>query len=212
MKCIVFTFFFRFERVEPRIKNMESIKGKRVIFYRNGDPNFKGRRVTVNRKSHQNLSCLMSDLSTMIETPSGVEYVFSWPEGKLIESITEIQDQQAYIVSSAKKLNRDVKYGKSREQYWQTGKPKHDDVRLIKGPGGTPNGSPNYKKPRVFTIVSNMHRSSWEKVILNPDTRQNFEDIMADIADMIYIPEPPLRTLYQMGKTLPFRPVRVILY
>ncbi|XP_041377206.1 echinoderm microtubule-associated protein-like 2 isoform X2 [Gigantopelta aegis] len=198
----------RFEaRTEPRIKNSESIKGRRAIFYRNGDPNFKGRRVNVNRKSHQTLNILMTDLNSMIETPSGVEYIFSWPEGKLIESVTEIQDQQAYIVSSVRKLNRDVKYGKSREQYWQTGKPKHDDVKLIKGAGGMQNGSPNYKKPRVFTIVSNMHRNSWEKVILNPDTKQNFEDIMADIADMIYIPEPPLRALYQMGKTLPFRPI-----
>lgn len=56
------------------------------------------------------------------------------------------------------------------------------------------------RRPRVLTVISNMKRDSREKLILNTNSKMNFEDILNDISNMINIPNPPVKALYTENK------------
>ena len=60
--------------------------------------------------------------------------------------------------------------------------------------------SPNHPRPFVMTLISNLYRDSREKLILNPNTTQNFEDVLADLQNMVNIPRPPVKALYTEAK------------
>lgn len=60
--------------------------------------------------------------------------------------------------------------------------------------------SPSNQRPHVITVISNMYRDSREKLILNPNTAQNFEDVLQDLQNMVFIPHPPVRALWTEEK------------
>lgn len=49
---------------------------------------------------------------------------------------------------------------------------------------------------RLLTIISNSHRDSQQKVLLNPDTTQNFDEMLSDVGSMIKMQYPPVTALY----------------
>ena len=49
---------------------------------------------------------------------------------------------------------------------------------------------------RVITIVSNTHRDSEGKVLLNIGTTQTYEDILKDVGQMVTLDKPPVVALY----------------
>ncbi|XP_059160447.1 echinoderm microtubule-associated protein-like CG42247, partial [Physella acuta] len=170
----------------------DGIKGRRVLFFRNGDAHFKPKQVLINQKTYANLEKLLVDLSSMVETSTGVKYIFSWPEGREIKSITEFENGKYYVCSSTSKLQK-VDYGNSRESHWKGGKIDRKENFLFQHDGKVQ--SP-LRRPRVLTIISNIYRDSREKLILNTNSQMNFEDILNDISNLVNIPNPPVRALY----------------
>ena len=75
---------------------------------------------------------------------------------------------------------------------WRHHLHRHDVLQVV--------SSPNHPRPLVITVISNMYRDSHEKLILNPNTTQNFEDVLADLQNMVTIPHPPVRALYTESK------------
>ena len=69
-------------------------------------------------------------------TLAGVKYIFSWPEGKEIKSVTELQNGRYYVCASVNRLTR-VNYGNSREQFWKGGKLQHDESHLFTKKNGS---------------------------------------------------------------------------
>ncbi|CAL1540738.1 unnamed protein product [Lymnaea stagnalis] len=169
-----------------------AIKGRRVFMFRNGDLHFKPKQILISQKTYTNLEKLLVDLSSMVETSTGVKYIFSWPEGREIKSITEFENGKYYVCSSTSKLQR-VDYGSSKEGPWKGGKIDRKENFLFQQDGKVQ--SP-LRRPRVLTIISNMYRDSREKLILNTNSQMNFEDILNDIGNMINVPNPPVRALY----------------
>ncbi|XP_072175162.1 echinoderm microtubule-associated protein-like 2 [Diadema setosum] len=53
-----------------------------------------------------------------------------------------------------------------------------------------------WAKPRVIQIVSNTHRSSRAKILLNPKTSQCFDDVLKDMSPAIMLTNPPVRKLF----------------
>ncbi|KAL5014035.1 hypothetical protein ScPMuIL_008305 [Solemya velum] len=178
----------------------QSKRGKIVTFFRNGDKNFKGVKVCINKKTFPNFETVLMNLSDKIPTTAGVRHIFSWPEGKEIKSIKEVIGGKYYIVSSVRKLNKSISYGEIKEQEWSSkrlsaGKVRKSELSLFQRPKSpTDNNLP--KRPRVLTIISNLSRDSREKLILNPQTTHNFEEFLLDVPSLIKIPNPPARTMY----------------
>lgn len=155
-------------------------------FFRNGDRNHKGVPLTVNR-SIKNLETLLVYLNDKIPTPTGVKYIFKWPEGNEVKSVTDFKNRCVYIVASTNTLNKNVSYGDSLEEFWSNkklsaGRMRKNEVDLYKKPI-SPKESPVRNVPLVVTIINNLSRDKREKVILNPQTYQTFEEWLEDIAN-----------------------------
>ncbi|KAK7094169.1 echinoderm microtubule-associated protein-like CG42247 isoform X1 [Littorina saxatilis] len=196
----------RFERPRPQAPGMGSDrteseqnhkKARRVWFFRNGDADFKAKLVLVSPKTYPTFETLLVGLGEKeVPTVAGVRHIFSWPEGKEIKSVTDLQNGRYYVCASVNRLIR-VNYGNSREQFWHGGKMHHLENHLFVHKNGTATSPPNNQpKPHVITVISNMYRDSHEKLILNPNTTQNFEDVLADIQNMVTVPHPPVKALY----------------
>lgn len=184
---------------DPAHRKIGRATGALVRFFRNGDADHKGVPLTVNR-NFRNLETLLVYLNDKIPTPTGVKYIFKWPEGSEITSVTEFKNRCVYIVSSTRSLRRDVNYGDSRESFWSNKKPsagpvRKDEVALFKRPI-SPKESPVRSAPIVVTIVNNLVRDKTEKVILNPNTPQSFESWLEDIANH----DMPVRTIFSDKK------------
>lgn len=181
---------------DPAHKKIGRASGALVKFFRNGDVDHKGIPLTVNR-SFRNLETLLVYLNDKIPTPTGVKYVFKWPEGTEIKSITEFQNRCVYIVSSTRNLCKDISYGDSREGYWSNKKPsagrlRKNEVVLYKSKSSPHQESPIRNVPLIVTIINNLSREKREKVILNPNTKQSFEEWLEDISNH----DTPVRTLF----------------
>ena len=180
---------------DPAHPKMGKASGALVRFYRNGDPNHPGVPIVVNN-AYRNFETLLVDLNSKISTPTGAKFIFKWPEGKEVRSVKDFQNRCVYVVSSSKQLRRNVNYGESREQFWVNKKPSAGKMRntekgLYKRPA-SPKGSPTAYSPLIVTIINNLSREKREKVILNPQTQQTFEDWLTDIN----CNEIPVKTLY----------------
>ncbi|KAL4221535.1 Echinoderm microtubule-associated protein-like 1 [Mactra antiquata] len=179
---------------DPAHKKIGRSSGALVRFFRNGDPNDKGLPLTVNRK-FLNFEALLVFLNDKIPTPTGVKYVFKWPEGTEVKSITDFRNRCVYVVASRNKLNRDVTYGESAESFWCNRKPsaglRKNEVDLFKRPR-SPKDSPTRNSPLVVTIINNTSRDKREKVILNPNTQQTFEEWLEDITN----PDIPIKGIF----------------
>ncbi|XP_064641894.1 echinoderm microtubule-associated protein-like 4 isoform X3 [Lineus longissimus] len=185
-------------------------KGKLVSFFRNGDPHFKGLKTSISQKQFSTFETLLMWLNEKVPTTTGVRYLFVHPEGYEVKDINEIEGGKSYVVSGVKKLNTSVVYGNSKENFWHNnkmsaGKLRRADRQLLReGPGGPyshdknyTGASPGQQRPRIFTVISNTHRDSKEKVILNPQTAQTFEDLLRqDFTNMLKLATPPVQTLY----------------
>ncbi|XP_030842588.1 77 kDa echinoderm microtubule-associated protein isoform X2 [Strongylocentrotus purpuratus] len=53
-----------------------------------------------------------------------------------------------------------------------------------------------WAKPRVIQIVSNTHRASRAKILINPKTSQTFDDVLKDMSQAIMMHNPPVRKLF----------------
>ncbi len=51
-------------------------------------------------------------------------------------------------------------------------------------------------KPRVITIISNTHRASRARILLNPRTAQSFEQVLRDMSTSITMTNPPIKQLF----------------
>ena len=184
---------FRANYRDAAHKKLGKTTGALVRFFRNGDPEYKGLPIVVNN-AYRNFETLLVDLNSKIATPTGVKYIFKWPEGNEIQSVKDFQNRCVYVVSSSRQLRRNVNYGESREQFWVNKKPSAGKMRktekgLYKR---SPKGSPTANSPLIVTVINNLSRDKREKVILNPQTQQTFEEWLNDIN----CNEIPVKTLY----------------
>ncbi|XP_072035970.1 echinoderm microtubule-associated protein-like 2 isoform X2 [Amphiura filiformis] len=51
-------------------------------------------------------------------------------------------------------------------------------------------------KPRVITIISNTHRASRARILLNPRTAQSFEQVLRDMSTSITMTNPPIKQIF----------------
>ena len=66
----------------------------------------------------------------------GVQYIFSYPDGREVRSVSELLNGHYYVCSWNRQLEY-VNYGDQREHQWRGGKVKHDENHLFKDRNGT---------------------------------------------------------------------------
>ncbi|XP_070560903.1 echinoderm microtubule-associated protein-like 1 isoform X3 [Ptychodera flava] len=192
-------------------------KGKRITFFRNGDRHYKGQTIPVNHRNFPSWETLLVYLGEKIKLPYGVRNVYTL-SGRLLGDISELEHGKGYVCASGNFVSG-IPYGQSGERYWQNRKPTGGIRRADKPlyqrqdppgmlginvspiPGGSraSNESPTNSqrsKPRVITVISNTHRDSKAKILLNAKTTQSFEEVLRDMTQALTMRTPPIRSLY----------------
>lgn len=206
-----------------------------ITFYRNGDPQFRGFTATVSPDSFSSLEQLLLWLSDKIETTAGCRFLFRLADGKRVKEIDELLPDQAYVVSSVRRLITDCAYGQNSQRFWYNRRKadEHEQTSRVRLPprvaepvaiSNEPrrrrsdpsrpseqlrmsetytlatNGSGGARlaprQPRVLTVISNTHRSSWRRVLINPASTQSFEDMVYSFSEMVLFSYPPCRSMY----------------
>ncbi|KAF6019070.1 hypothetical protein EB796_022625 [Bugula neritina] len=188
----------------PLLKNQPkktSKRGKLVTFYKSGDKHFKGLSIAVNQKQFVKLEALLDFLSSKLPTTNGIKSIFSWPGGKPVYNVGDFLVGEIYVCSDTQRLDRSIDYGEIKPTVWHNKrmsavKFRRDENELLQNRRDPQPVVAANAKPRVLTIISNVDRSSREKVMLNPLTNQTFEEILHDIGNMVTIEEPPVTGLF----------------
>ena len=187
-------------------------RGKRVVFYRNGDFHYKGLQTSISKKQFSSIEALLIWLNGKISTTGGVRYVFSLSTGQQIRDIDDIHSGGKYVVSSSRYLiqKKGAIYGKGDDMSWKNkpmsaGTRRSNDLFFSRdrqipmkshsypvsraGSNGTLMSKyPSGVKPRLLIIRNNLHRDTVQKVILNPKTTQSFDEMIKDVGSMLQVP------------------------
>ena len=177
-----------------------------MTFFKNGDRNFKGVLTVVSKRKFRTFDTLCNWLETKINIRSGVRYIFQLQDGKQITNLDEIiNGGKSYVVASEKQMKK-VDYGNSTEKFWANrpatrGPFRKQELYLLtddkgerKGRSCPVRGHKGFSTSfgvhsRVLIIVCNMNRHRIEKVILNPHTKQTYEEMLHDIKSMLRMPK-----------------------
>ena len=153
------------------------------------------------------MDSLMNHLNSKIDTPQGVMFIFRLEDGKLIQNIKDFQPGDECVVSSTLKVDRRIQYGQisgppsptkrgASLQRSQGSSREH----VIRGSytGGVNRSPPNQakSKPLTFTIINNTMRSLQDKMIINPQTEQSFEQLLGDMGEVVNMLDNPATGLY----------------
>lgn len=201
---------YRYERYEsypPSLLDREQHgKAIRVKFFKNRDALHKGVVLSISEKMFPSMDSLMNHLNNKIETPQGVMYIFRLEDGKLIQNVKEFQPGDECVVSSTLKIDRRIQYGQisgppsptKRGLPVQRSQGSSREHLLRGSHTGGMNRSPNQakSKPLTFTIINNTMRSVQDKMIINPHTEQSFEQMLADMGEVVNMLDNPATALY----------------
>ena len=201
----------------PKPNRPKGNKARTINIYRNGDSHFPAKQVAVSHKSLESLYVFLND---KYPVTGGVKFLLSVPDGKVIQNISDIEEGGSYAMSPTRSLKKNINYEGIKSSQWNNRKPsggltrsfRKAELPLIQKdpprdgtPGtlsltSTPNSSfRSSSKPRVLIIVKNTDREIQEKVILNLQTSQSYEEILVDITNMLHFPDDdPVIGLYTL--------------
>ena len=166
---------------------VDKYRGTKVTLYKNGDPWFGSLKFRfMLGKDFKNLDGLFVSAGKKMNIPNGVNYMFDTDGGR-ITSIDQVFDGGEYVCSATKKF--------VPGNYGRTG-----DAFLIDGGISARNrlrkqavnknilaGKPNSADGKIIKIVSAEDYEMSERVLLNLRTTQAFEDVVADLGQVLRI-------------------------
>lgn len=158
-------------------------KPKVVLFYKNGDRNFRGHHVTVTPRRFRSFDNLLNELTRITNLPQGVRFIFTPNNGNKVETLDDLQDGKSYVCGEYPRLKK-MNYahapdGSSRRRTSQKNfiPANNEDNKMRVEP--TEKLSTTIR-PRVITIVRNsVNRPKKNvKVLLNKRTAQNYDQVL----------------------------------
>ncbi|XP_069116059.1 protein rpi-1-like [Argopecten irradians] len=208
----------RYERYEgepPTLQDRET-RGRAVLvkFFKDDDRLHRGITVSINDRQFKSIESLCEYLNTKITTKHGVRHIFNPKTKKEVKSIKELERGDVCTVSSNARFKNDVimhnilmeqstsptKSLVTNSQRASRDQGRYDRSQLSDGSSTrTPNSTAPAKKV-TFTIVSNSDRYSKEKMILNPNTSQPFEQLVEDMGTMLQLKYPPATGIFSSRK------------
>lgn len=108
------------------------IQAKKVTFFRNGDPFFKGVVLAISPKVYPSIDSLILDanrhpICDVSVLPKGIRYVFS-TDGKRIASLDELQEGKGYVFSSTESF-KPLQYGSGNPMLLRSRLPASDTLQ-----------------------------------------------------------------------------------
>ncbi|XP_065666666.1 serine/threonine-protein kinase DCLK2 [Hydra vulgaris] len=166
------------------------MKPKTVLFYKNGDRNFRGYHISVTERRFNSFQNLLSELTRITNLTQGVRYVFTPTTGTRIESLDELADGQSYVCGSHPKLKK-INYQHAPDGSDRKKVQKHfipvPPMKMYAEKDSL-HFSP---RPRVITVIRNnlslVRQKRCIKILLNKRTAQTFDQVLNDITSSVGI-------------------------
>lgn len=192
----------------PPLTKDATNKPKVVLFYKNGDRNFRGHHLTVTPRRFRNFDGLLSELTRVTNLAQGARYVFTPTTGTRITSLEELVDGRAYVCGSYPKLKK-INYdhapdGSSRQKLSEKNfipVTNSNNKMKVETPSTTSSDKlPPNVKPRIVTIVRNSvtRPKKSVKILLNRRTAQTYEQVLNDITQAAGVDGGCVRKLYSI--------------
>lgn len=171
----------------PSISHTDS-KPKVVLFYKNGDRNFRGYHVTVTPRRFRNFDNLLNELTRVTNLPQGARFIFTPDSGNRIDNLEQLADGKSYVCGSFPKLKK-INYGCAPDgsvrkcQVNRNFIPSQNSVKM-KVENDRP---PANVKPKIITIIRNGigRPRKCVKVLLNKRTAQVYDQVLNDITSAV---------------------------
>ncbi|KAK3597654.1 hypothetical protein CHS0354_040027 [Potamilus streckersoni] len=195
-------------------------QAKFVDCYINGEPFKKPIRIPFTLKLYGTCERLLDDLNERYKHPPAFHYIFLWPSGKLVantKEIAEAPENNTIVVSRRSRLVTYIPYGNveyegrygsvsdkySSQSDYLEGRGSQREKPLPKkrftelSPRRSQNGLQGGESlaPQVIYVINNIDRKMKERLIINPNTGESFEDILKAAGSVLKL-KPPTRGLY----------------
>ena len=94
---------------------------RQLLFYRNGDRYFRGKRLRITPNRFQTFETLLSELTKHMSLPYGVRKIYQPDTGVSITDIENLKDGESYVCASFEKFKK-MNYGANKSTPgWATG-------------------------------------------------------------------------------------------
>ncbi|XP_022088481.1 serine/threonine-protein kinase DCLK1-like isoform X2 [Acanthaster planci] len=104
---------------EEKYKDLR--RPRQLLFYRNGDRYFRGKRLRITPNRFQTFDSLLSELTKHMSLPYGVRKIYHPESGKSITDIENLMDGESYVCASFEKFKK-LPYGANHSTPdWSTG-------------------------------------------------------------------------------------------
>ncbi|XP_051990903.1 oxygen-regulated protein 1-like [Xyrauchen texanus] len=192
----------------PVLPNQDPIISKRVCFYKSGDPQFMGHRMTINSRNLKTFDALLDVLSKKVPLPFGVRTITTPRGTHAVHTLDDLLDGASYLCSDQKKVkpfNLDEVH--KRQVPWNTTRPisagrqeRREMVRhLVKRSVVTTRTVKMaehtvLRTPKRLTVYKNRDPSIKRVIVLHRRTAPNFKALLDYLSQVMQFPVIKLYT------------------
>ena len=89
-------------RIVPQFSKERSSRSttRKITLYRNGDPYFSGKQISIDPQNYSSMQLFFQQLSTIIDLPYGVRRLFTMQNGSEITNVNYLKDGASYVCAS----------------------------------------------------------------------------------------------------------------
>ncbi|XP_038664393.1 uncharacterized protein LOC119972132 [Scyliorhinus canicula] len=177
------------------------VKTKKIYFYKSGDPQFSGIRMSINSHSFKTFDSLLDNLSRKIPLPFGVRTIATPRGGNSVTSLSDLKDGQSYICSDqrrVKPINLDV--ANRKQDPWFISRPFNPEefvsrqIRQRASKSLPPDLALTTGIPKKLVVFRNGDPSFKRNLILNRNRMLNFDVLLKHISELMNFPVLKLYT------------------
>eukprot|EP00063_Salmo_salar_P061445 XP_014036280.1 PREDICTED: uncharacterized protein LOC106590155 [Salmo salar] len=179
----------------------DPIASKHVCFYKSGDPQFSGLRMTINSRTFKTFDALLDSLSKKVPLPFGVRNITT-PRGvHAVHTLDELEDGKAYICSDQRKVKPiNMAAACKKLPPWYHARPMSARRRALQLAKQNP-GRPMRKKtpvtvrtPKRLMVFRNGDPSVKHNMMLQKRTTPTFEALLDYVSELMHFPVVKLHT------------------
>ncbi|XP_030054765.1 doublecortin domain-containing protein 2C [Microcaecilia unicolor] len=183
------------------------IPARSVVFYRNGDPFFVGRKLVINGKHVPTFDALLSELTRHVPVPQGsVLRIFTPGEGHRVTTLDDILPGHTYVVANKDSFHQldyvNITVKKPEQKSNKVIKPVvHSKIRV-------PSRWGNFLKPAFFINVlrnGDLPQSPL-RIVLPKNTLNDWNRIRSFITEKVQLVSGPVQRLYTLNGKLVLGP------
>ncbi|XP_039605404.1 LOW QUALITY PROTEIN: retinitis pigmentosa 1-like 1 protein [Polypterus senegalus] len=167
----------------------ESTPAKKITFLKSGDPQFRGVRMAIHKRSFKCFDALLDDLSNKVPLPFGVRTITTPRGTHNISRLDQLEDGGCYLCSDRRQVKAPNVEATSRRQNgsgrWYPSKPEEPPHVNLSA----------QKHHRRIVLLKNADPAVRKTIIINRRTTRSLKFFLEEISELL---QCPIRKLYTL--------------